>query len=232
MKKIMILVSLLLAACSTAPSPSTIQTAIAGTLAAAPVQVIQVTQIVQLTHLVEIPITDTPAAMVDETATPTLEATPTPTDTATLANTPLPGLAGTPTPTVTQTANLTPGAPLGLTLPYFINSYVAMTDLQKSEYLPTVQRRTVFWSAQVSNVTADGLVLLKFPEPLVGTITLVGIPKKTALTIPKEYWIDFTGTIQEFTEDLNLRLVITDVKIKAIYIPPTPTPTPAPRFGH
>lgn len=224
---VVLLLSVQLAACSAAPSISAIQTAVAGTQAAVPAQVVKETQVVEVTRLVKVPITVTPGEATS-TSTPTLEATAQSTSTPVPTETSLPSLQDTPTGTPMVVATVKPGTPLGLTLPYFINSYIAMTDLQKLNYLPKLPGRTIFWTATVNNVTADGLILLKFPEPLVGTITLVGVPRETALKVNKEYWVDFSGVIQEFSEDLNLRLVITNVKISAIYLPPTLTPTPAP----
>jgi hypothetical protein len=226
---IAVVMSVQAASCTAPPSTSVIQTAIAGTQAAAPVQIVQVTQVVQVTRLVSVRISETPTKPGEATAT--REATPLPSITPSQTETPLSSPQSTLTPTPVQTATIKPGTPLGLSLSYFIHSYMAMTDLQKKEYLPTLPGRTVSWTGSVSNVTADGLVLLKFPEPLVGTITLLDVPKATALKVNRNYLVDFTGVIQEFREDLNLRLVISNTKISAIYLPPTLTPTEAPRWG-
>ena len=211
-----------LAACSAKPPIAAIQTAIAGTQAAAPAQVIAVTQVVQVSRVIEVT-SIIPSKTTDRLALPV--ATPTPSQTPTLTVTPtLSSDQTTPTP-ASAVITIQPGQPLGLSLSFFLSWYTGMTDIQKQEYVPTLPGKTVYWTAVVDNVTTDGRVILKLSEPLLGAITLMDVPHDLAVKISRGYWLDFTGTIAELTDELNLQIVIVNVKVRAFYPAPTLTPT-------
>ena len=212
-----------IAACSASASPAAIQTAIAGTQAAAPPQVTVVTQVVDITNVVVIQLSATPR--------PTSAASNTPSATTALSKTATLAFTVTATPygakgSATTAATIQPGKPLGLTLTYFFNTLAAMTDLQKKEYILTLPGKMVSWTGSVDNVTSDGLVMVKLPPPFMGSITLKGVPKDVALNIDRDNLVDFTGMIESINEDYNLQLVVTDVKVIRAYPPPTLTPTP------
>jgi hypothetical protein len=213
----------LIAACSASASPAAIQTAIAGTLAAAPPQVTVVTQVVDITNVVVIQMSATPRPTSAATNTPS--ATTVPSKTSTLAFTPTATAYGAKA-SATSAATIQPGKPLGLTLTYFFNSLDAMTDLQKKNYVLTLPGKMVNWTGTVDNVTGDGLVMVKLPAPFMGSITLKGVPTDVALKIDRDNLVEFTGMIESINEDYNLQLIITDVKVIRSYPPPTITPTP------
>jgi hypothetical protein len=212
-----------IAACSASASPAAIQTAIAGTLAAAPPQVTVVTQVVDITNVVVFQVSATPRPTSAATNTPS--ATMVPSNTATLAFTPTATPYGVKA-SATSAATIQPGKPLGLTLTYFFNTLAAMTDLQKKEYVQTLPGKLVNWTGSVDNVTIGGLVMVKLPPPFMGSITLKGVPKDVALKIDRDNLVEFTGMIESINEDYNLQLVVTGVKVIRAYPPPTLTPTP------
>jgi hypothetical protein len=220
---VFILVALLaipLAACAAKPSASNIQTAVAATLAAAPAQPgQQVTQLVEVTRVVEVT-----AAAQDTTA-----ASDTPTDTPEVTDTPTATEAGTetvtPTETETPTQGVQPGAPLYWSLQYFVSRYSFMTDLQKQQFVATLPGRTVSWYAIMDNVTSDGLVMMRFPFGMYGSIVLEGVPADVSAQINRGYQVEFTGTIQSFDSQSSNQLVLANVKITAFYPEPTATVT-------
>jgi hypothetical protein len=181
------------------------------------------TQVVQVTRVVEVTSVVTPR--------PVARLSPSPTTTQTMTATPtLSANQTTPTP-ILASATIPPGQPLGLSLSFFLAYYTGMTDLQKLEYVPTLPGKTVYWTAVVENVTTDGRVILRLSEPLEGAITLQDVPHDIAVKISRGYWLDFTGTMAEFKDELNIQIVIVDVKVRAFYPAPTLTPTQARRRG-
>jgi hypothetical protein len=230
-----ILVALLaipLAACAAKPSSANIQTAVAATLSAAPTQPgQQVTQLVEVTRVVE-----ATAAPQDTTA-----ASDTPTDTPEVTDTPTAAEAGTETvtPTETPTQGVQAGAPLYWSLQYFVSRYSFMTDMQKQQFVATLPGRTVSWYAIMDNVTTDGLVMMRFPFGMYGSIVLDGVPADVSAQINRGYQVEFSGMIQSFDSQSSNQLVLSNVKIIAFYPEPTatitmtPTPvTPTPVSGN
>ncbi len=220
------LLTIQLAACAAKPSDSSIQTAVAGTLAAASLRPGQeVTKLVEVTRVVEVT-----APVSIEVSTPTATSSPSTADTATetLAATTAqtetqPAAAqGTAAPTAVQ-----PGAALYWSLQYFVARYTYMTDLQKIEFAGSLPGRTVSWYALLSNVTNDGAVIMKFPYSLQGSIILYGVPLATADRINRGDQVEFTGMIESFDIVFNI-LVLSNVKIIAFYPEPTATITPTP----
>jgi hypothetical protein len=210
-----------LAACGGQPSASSVETAVAGTLAAMPAgdatQVVEVTQVKEVTRVSVIQYSPTPR--------PTQPPTPTraPTDTLTPAPTatPRPPLPGESTVAVT----VQPSGEINLTLNQFLNKYKAMTDLQKQDYVATLPGKLVKWSGEVQNVTVDGTVELKNIYSG-GSVILLGIPTETAVGLDRKMIMDFTGMIQSFSGNISPEITVTDVTILRAYHPPTPTPTP------
>ncbi len=221
-----------LSACSGQFSAAALQTAVAGTLAAAPAnpvdvtKVVEVTRVVDVTRIVEVKITSTPQPTGTPTPTPTLEASLSVTDTAVLTGT----AAVTETLTTALEPTLTPtfaetGKALGFTLNQLINKFLVMTDLQRENYVASLAGQTVIWSAQLYNITTDGLVQLDNPNSI-GTVTLKGVPQDVALKMDKGMLVDFYGVIEKFEGAASPHIVLTDVKIYRYYLPPSATPTP------
>jgi len=208
-------------ACGGQPSQSSVDTAVAGTVAAMPAgdatQVIEVTQVVDVTRVSVIQYTPTPRPTEPPTDTPEPSDTPTPAPT----ETPRPPMPGEPTAVIT----VEPSGEINLTLNQFLNQYKNMTDLQKKEYVATLPGKQVFWTAEVDNVTTDGLVELSnlFSSD---SVVLVGVPYETAVKMDKKMLVDFKGMIQSFTGDFSPDIVVVDVTIVRVYNLPTPTPTP------
>jgi hypothetical protein len=217
------LLTVQLAACAAKPSASSIQTAVAGTVAAAPGQPIQeVTKLVEVTRIVEAKVT-TPAS-IESSSTSTATASPSAAESATAT------LTATQSVGIQETATLAaaqPGAALYWSLQYFVARYNFMTDLQRIEFANSLPGRTVSWYASLSNVTADGSVTMKLPFGMQGSIILIGVPIDTAVKINRGDQVEFTGMIESFDIVFNV-LVLTNVKIIAFYIEPTPTITPTP----
>jgi hypothetical protein len=214
------LMALILAACGGTPSAQELQTAVAETLAAMPpspaeqIQVVEITELVRVTQLTVIDVTATPR--------PTEAATATLTPTETPEFTPTPGAllvesTATPTP-------VTESGALGLTLNQLIRRYGDMTDLQKQEYAKTLPGKTVFWIAEVYNVTTDGTMILDNPYGG-GRVTLKGVPIETALAIDKGMLIEFRGMIESFGGSFGRDIVVVNPVVVRYYFEPTATPT-------
>jgi hypothetical protein len=210
-----------LAACGGQPAAGAIETAVAGTIAAMPAgdatQIIEVTKVKEVTRISVIQLTATPRP----TATPTQPPTATPPATATLTATPRPSLPGEPTAIVT----VSPSGDLNLTLNQLLSQYKAMTDLQKQDYITTLPGKLVSWTAEVDNVTTDGLVELKnlFSG---GSVILIGVPAETALELDRKMLVDFKGMIQGMSGKISPEIIVVDVTILRAYNLPTATPTP------
>lgn len=221
------LLTVQLAACAAKPSASSIQTAVAGTLAAAPDQPIpEVTKLVEVTRTVEAKAT-TPASR-EASSTPTATASPSAAESATATLTAV--QIGTQPAVIQDTATpaaVQPGAALYWSLQYFVARYNFMTDLQRKEFANALPGRTVSWYASLSNVAPDGSVTMKLPFGMQGSIILMGVPIETAVKINRGDQVEFTGMIESFDIVFNV-LVLTNVKIIAFYIEPTPTITPTP----
>jgi hypothetical protein len=222
---VFLLVALLavqLAACTTKPDISTIQTAVAGTLAAAPAQPgKEVTQLVEVTRVVEVKITV--AANAELTKPPTATVSPSATQTATQNGTQPTAVQDTATPVV----NIQPGAALGWSLQFFVSRYSSMTNLQMKDFATSLPGKRVSWYALLENITYDGLVIMKFPYGMKGFILLHDVPVETAVRINRGDQVEFSGMIESFDIDTNY-LVLKNVKIIDFYIEPTPTITPTP----
>jgi hypothetical protein len=210
-------------ACSGQVSASQVETAVAGTLAAAPAQpaggeqVVEVTQIVEVTEIVEIRVTSTPE--------PTRLATETPEPTATTEATPTEESISGVVEVVTATPTpVTESGSLGLGFNQLINRYDGMTDLQKQEFIATLPGKTVYWIGQVNNIAADGTLNLDNPYGI-GRMTLKGVDAETAVKINKNYLVEFNGMIEAFSGSLVPNITVTNVEIVRYYQPPTPTPT-------
>lgn len=212
-------------ACSPQPSASQVQTAVAGTLEAAPIQpienqqVVEITQVKEVTKIIEVQITSAAKPTDKNTATATpqpagSEATPTVEQAASIVNAP----TDTPTP-------VEPGGSLGYSLTSLVKRYDSMTDLQKRDYVATLPGKTVFWTGQVYNITSDGIITLLNPFGT-GKVTMKGIPVETAKKIDKGMLVEFTGMIESFGGTLVPDIVVVNIKLIRYYQPPTPTPTP------
>ncbi len=215
---------LTVSACGAQPSASKIQTAVAGTLANAPArssgaaQVVEVTQVKEVTKIVEVIVTSTPrpAEKATQTATsqPATATQATPTVEALPASTR--AVTDTPQPVVAT-------GPLGLSFNQLMKKYADMTDLQKQDFAATLPGKTVSWTAQVSNITTEGVIILDNPYGS-GRVTLQGIPLETAIKIDKGMLVDFTGMIESFEGTFLNQIVIVDAQVKSYYLPPTATP--------
>jgi len=218
-----------LAACGGQPSASSLQTAVAETVAAMPApaeaqpQEVEVTRLAEVTRIVEVKITNTPQPTSKATATPT--ATPTSEATATLE--PSATVEGIMLATATSTPEITvePSGPLNMTLNQMVNKFVLMTDLQKQDFIATAPGKSVIWSAQVYNITTEGVIILDNPNS-VGTVYLKDVPYETAIKISRTMLVDFTGVIESISEIASLEVVLVNVKISRYYLPPSATPTP------
>jgi hypothetical protein len=213
----------LVAACRSTPSPEELQSAVEETMAAMPtqpqeeLQVIEVTQVLEVTKFAVIEITTTPAPTKENTATPT------PTDTLEASPTPEPVLESMILITETPTP-VTESGPLNLGFNQLIRRYTNMTDLQKQEFVKTLPGKTIYWNAEVYNITTDGTLVLDNPYG-VGRVTLKGTPIETALEIDRGMLVDFRGMIQSFGGSFGREIVIINADIVRYYYPPTPTPT-------
>jgi len=213
-----------LAACGGKIPAGAIETAVAGTLSVAPAlegevvpQQVEVTRLVEITRVVKVEITSTLKPETKASATPTPTITPSGALTTTLET-------ATSTPEASPTGVTQSGGRLGLSLNQFINKYNGMTDLQKQDYIPGLPGKTVSWTAQVYNVTTEGLVILENPNS-VGTITLKGVPHEIAIKLDRTMLVDFTGTIESFDGTALIQIILVDVKVIRYYVPPTSTPT-------
>jgi hypothetical protein len=215
-----------ISACRAQPSVSQIQTAVAGTLEAAPFQpgdnqqVVEVTQVREVTKIVEIQVTSAVKATEVNKAT----ATPQPkiTGSATLTSETVEETPQAPTGTAVP---VQASGPLGLTLTGLVRRYDGMTDLQKQDFVASLPGKTVKWTAQVSNINQDGTINLYNPY-YSGKVTMKGVPFETAIYINKGMLVEFSGTIESFGGTLVPDVTVVDVKIIRYYEPPTPTPTP------
>ncbi len=212
-------IALSISACSTQPSASKIQTAVAGTLANAPArpaestQVVEVTQVMEVTKIVEVIITSTPRPAEKATATTTLQPTVTTEVTPTVS-----------TKAVTETARpIEASGPLGLSFNQLMQKYAGMTDLQKQDFAATLPGKTVVWTAQVYNITTEGIIILDNPYGS-GRVTLKGIPIEIAIKIDKGMLVDFSGMIESFEGSFLNEIVVVDAKVIRYYEPPTATP--------
>lgn len=209
-----------LVACGGQSSASSVETAVAATVAAMPAgdntNVIQVTQVKEVTRISVIQYSPTPRPTNPPTPTlaPTETLTPAPT------GTPRPPAPGDPTAAIT----IEPSGEINLTLNQFLTRYKSMTDLQKQEYVVTLPGKTVKWMGEVENVTVDGTVELRNLYSG-GSVILIGIPTETAVKIDRNMVVDFTGMIQSFSGNISPEITIVDVKILRAYHPPTATPT-------
>jgi hypothetical protein len=212
------------AGCTSQPSNSFLQTSIAGTLTALPTQPrLVVTQLVSETGQPLVS-SDTPAP--GQQASATASATPSRTPTQTQMPTQTVTAADTATPGIT----VAPGAPLYMTLQDFAGYFAGLTDLQKSAFAATLPGKTVSWYAVVSNITADGLVILKFPTGYFGAVVLDDVSTATALRINMGDQVEFTGTIKAF--DLVMeRVELVNVTIVNFHPEPTATETVTPTPG-
>jgi hypothetical protein len=203
-----------LTACGGGLSAEELQQAVDETLAAMPTQPQEEIQVIEVTKVLEV----TKIAVVGVTATPiptsAASDTPTPTETPEAAR---PAASSTPTP-VTETG------PLGLSLNQLIRRYSDMTDLQKQEFVKTLPGKTVYWIAEVYNITTDGTLILDNPYGG-GRVTLKGIPVETALKIDREMLVEFRGMIESFGGSFGRDIVVTNGVIVRYYFEPTPTPT-------
>ena len=212
------------AGCASQPSNPVLETSIAGTLTALPTQPrLVVTQLVS--EISQPPASsDTPApgqqASATITTTPSLTPTQTQTPTQTIT------AADTATPGVT----VVPGAPLYMALQDFASYYDGLTDLQKSTFAATLAGKTVSWYAVVSNITSDGLIILKYPFGYFGTVVLEGVPTTTALQIYMGDQVEFTGTIKSF-DPIMEKVELVNVTIVNFYPEPTSTETVTPTPG-
>ena len=208
-------------ACGGQPSQSSVDTAVAGTVAAMPAgdatQIIEVTQIVDVTRVSVVQYSPTPRPTEAPTNTPEPSNTPTPAPT----ETPRPAMPGDPTAVIT----VEPSGEINLTLSQFLTQYKNMTDLQKQEYVATLPGKQIFWTAEVDNVTQDGLVELSNLYSS-DSVILVGVPYETAVKLDKNMLVDFKGMIQSFSGDFSPDIVVVDVNIVRFYNLPTPTPKP------
>jgi hypothetical protein len=210
-----------LVACGGQPSASSVETAVAGTVAAMPAgdatKIVEVTKVKEVTRISVIQLTATPRP----TSAPTMTLTPSQIPTTTPTPTPRPGLPGEPTAAVT----IQPSGDLNLTFNQFLTQYKAMTDLQKQDYVTTLPGKMVSWSATVENVTTDGVVELKnlFSG---GSVIMSGLPGETALGLDRKMIVDFTGMIQSMSGKISPEIIVVDVKILRAYHVPTATPTP------
>ena len=211
MKKLCLIFALLfLVACNAQPSGAVLDTAVAETLTAIPAGQLEVTRVVKVV------ITATPGPT--NTATATLAAT----DTPTITLTPIVPFTSTATLAAVQT---TPGGPLRLNLPQFLTKYLGSTDLQKKAFIDSLPGKVVSWSANVQDVTLDGVVIVQVPDFVDSTIILNGVPLTAAQRTYKNQYIDFTGTIDSFNEGIGIQIVLVKAKITAWYAFPTSTPT-------
>jgi hypothetical protein len=221
---LVVLTSLVLTACNAQPSDALVQTAVAETLTAAPVlpageiQELEVTRLVEVTRIVQVQITNTPEPTQEVTATPTSE----PTATTTL--TPTPGSAFTTGMTEAEpTSTIVPSGPLGLSLNQLINRYAAMTDLQKQDFAVTLPGKTVYWTAQVYNITTDGTLIMDNPYGA-GRVMLIGVPLETAIRIDKDMLVDFRGMIVSFAGTFGREIVVANPEVVRYYVEATATP--------
>jgi hypothetical protein len=212
-------------ACSPQPSASQVQTAVAGTLANAGVQpaetgaVVEVTRVIEVTKILEVRVTSALQPTQKTTATATrqpeevVEATPT-------------GAAGAAS-TKESTATAAPivaSGPLGLSLNLFMNNYAELTDLQKQDYRGTLPGKTVSWTAQVSNITPAGTLILDNPYGS-GRVFLEGVPLETAIEIDAGMLVDFTGMIKNIRGTYFIEIYVVEAKVIRFYPPPTGTLT-------
>lgn len=212
MKKTFLIVALLmLTACNAAPSGAVLDTAVAQTLTAIPAGQLEVTRVVKVVITATPGPTNTPTPTLAATATPTITPTPLVSSTPTVA-------AGTP-----QVIS-TPGGPLRLNLGQFLAKYVGSTGLQKKVFLDSLKGKVVSWSANVQDVLADGTVIIQVPDFVDSTIVLNGVPMTSAQRTNKNQFVDFTGTIDSFTEGVGIQIVLVNAKITGWYEFPTATP--------
>lgn len=133
--------------------------------------------------------------------------------------TPLPtaGPTGTPAPTAipapTDTPVPTEDIRLGLSLAGFFQKYDAMTDLQKKNYLPTVQGKSVTWSGRVIDVLGDGKVVVDIAGGLLDSVELEDLSTDVAATINKGATVKFTGVIDKVIDLLGLHIYINQAQI-------------------
>ena len=213
-------------ACSNQLSDEALEIAVAETVAAIPpqpaeeIQEVEVTRVMEVTTVVQVEITSTPKPTEEVTETPTPEPTSTATETPTAER----GAALTGSDAEPATP-IEPSGPLGLSLNALINRYAAMTDLQKEDFATTLPGKTIYWTAQVYNVTTDGTVIMDNHYGA-GRVILKGVPLETAINIDKDMLVDFRGMIESFGGTFGREIVVIDPEIVRYYVEPTITPTP------
>lgn len=216
-------IALAVSACSSQPSAAQVQTAVAGTLGAPPAEPVVVTQLVEVTRVMEV--TKIVEVIVAATANPTEKTTPTVQPAATLEATPTAEASLAPTSAIPPTATpLEASGPLGLSFNQLLKKYADMTDLQKQAFVASLPGKTVSWTAQVYNITTDGIIILDNPYEA-GRVTLKGVPIETALKIDTGMLVDFSGIIESFSGAFFPDIVIVDTQILRYYLPPSATPT-------
>jgi hypothetical protein len=214
---------LIVPACSPQPSVDQVQTAVAGTLANARVQpaeageVVEVTQVVEVTKILEVRVTSalqptqkatataTPKPKVEEEATPTAAA----------------GAAAEKESTAT-TEPIAASGPLGLSLTQLVKNYEEMTDLQKQDYAAALPGKTVSWTAQVSNITPEGAIILDNPFGS-GRVILEGLPLETAIKIDTGMLVDFKGLIKSIRGTYFIEINVVEAEVTRFYASPTGT---------
>lgn len=103
---------------------------------------------------------------------------------------------------------------LELSLLELYNYYNGMTHLQRSEYLKTLDGKTVEWTGLVHDVDNKGLITISAP---IGncSVSLSGVPIEEAKNLNKGTQIRFTGTILEprGPDSIGLCILLMDVQI-------------------
>ncbi len=74
-------------------------------------------------------------------------------------------------------------------------TYVNLTGLQRSEYLPTLAGVLVHWNATITEVYSDGTVWLSIPGNSPHMISMVGIPKEVGRTLRRDQPVEFNAVI-------------------------------------
>ena len=100
------------------------------------------------------------------------------------------------------------------------------TRKQKQQLVASLPGKTVSWYAILDNVTADGLVIMKFPFAMYGSLILKGVPTEVSVKIERGYQVEFTGMIESFDSEFSNKMVLANAKIIAFYVEPTATITP------
>ena len=118
-----------------------------------------------------------------------------------------------------------PSGEINLTLNQFLNQYRSLTDLQKEEYIKSLPGKLVSWTAEVDNVTTDGLVHLSNLYSS-DSVVLVGVPAEEAIALDRKMLVDFTGMIQSISGNFSPDIIVVDAVISRAYSLPTLTPTP------